>query len=120
MSSWVKQANLSLVFVIMDTEEEKGVASETDVTVSEYQKTSLSDLIGNCVNKDLFLFLYLSLIFIGMEDAIQELQAVFINKKIYKGKLKDPMSVLLYGVPGYNHYLIVSFVTFSGCKLSSV
>ena len=100
----------------MDTEEEKGVASETDVTVSEYQKTSLSDLIGNWVNKDLDL--YLSLIFIGMEDAIQELQAVFINKKFYKGKLQAPTSVLLYGVPGYNHYLIVLFVTFS--KIASL
>ena len=69
----------------MDTEEEKGVASETDVTVSEYQKTSLSDLIGNWVNKDLDL--YLSLIFIGMENAIQELQAVFINQKFYKSKI---------------------------------
>ena len=43
----------------MDTEEEKGVASETDVTVSEYQKTSLSDLIGNWVSKDLDLYLRL-------------------------------------------------------------
>ena len=41
------------LFVIMDIEEEKGVASEIDVTVSEYQKTSLSDLIGKCINKDL-------------------------------------------------------------------
>ena len=51
-----------------------------------------------------------------MEDAIQELQAVFINQKFYKGKLQAPTSVLLYGVPGYSQYLIVSFVTFSCFK----
>ena len=102
----------------MDTEEEKGLVSEMDVidqnSESESQETSLSDLIGKCINKDLDL--YLKLIFIGMADAIQELQAVFINRQFYRGKLQAPTSVLLYGVPGCSHYLIVSFLTFSYCK----
>ena len=35
-----------------------------------------------------------------MEDAIQELEAVFVNQRFYRGNLQAPTSVLLYGVPG--------------------